>query len=129
MQVTSQMLIWVMPWLIIRILYDLINLIINGMNKNNFAFDFPSLALASVIINGACWTGVLVGFIKTAADSGLWDWSQVQSHQAQMAQYVVQAAPVQPGYYAPPHAPMQPSYYAPPQAPPQAQWEQNTMKA
>jgi len=65
MQVTRQMLIWVMPWFIIRMLYTLIDYIIIGMNRDNFEFEFLSLGLARSIVNGACWTGVLFGFIKT----------------------------------------------------------------
>ena len=58
MQVTRQILVWVMYWLIIRALYELITLIINVVNKDNFTFDYLSLGLTSVIVNGACWTGV-----------------------------------------------------------------------
>jgi len=111
------MLIWVMPWLIIRMLYTLINHIIIGMNRDNFRFDFESFTLAKLIVNGACWTCVLFGFIKTAADPGPWDWSHIQSQQPQIAQYGVQAGPAQPSYYAYPVAP-----------PPQGQqgwWGQN----
>jgi len=86
MQVTRQMLIWVMPWLIIRIVYGLIETIINGINKNRYRPDAVSLTFAAVVVNGACWTGVLFGFIKTAADPGPWDWSHIQSQQPQIAQ-------------------------------------------
>jgi len=117
MQVTRQMLSWVMPWLIIRTLYTLIQYIINGINKNQLRPDSLSLVLAEVIVNGACWTGVLFGFIKTAADPGPWDWSHIQAQQPQIAQYGVQSGPPQPSYYASPVAP-----------PPQGQqgwWGQN----
>ena len=117
MQVTRQMLIWVLPWLIIYELFTLVNLIIRGINKNDFRFDYLSLGLAEVIVTGACWTGVLFGFIKTAADPGPWDWSHIQAQQPQIAQYGVQAGPPQPSYYGFPVAP-----------PPQGQqgwWGQN----
>jgi len=105
MQVTRQMLIWVMPWLIIRIVYGLIETIINGINKNMIRPNTLSLTFAAVVVNGACWTGVLFGFIKTAADPGPWDWSHIQAQQPHIAQYGVQAGPAQPGYYASPVAP------------------------
>jgi len=111
------MLIWVMPWLIIRILFYLVDIIMRGINRNNLRFDFLSLGLADAIVDGACWTGVLFGFIKTAADPGPWDWSHIQVQQPQIAQYGVQAGPVQPSYDASPVAP-----------PPQGQqglWGQN----
>ena len=106
------MLIWIMPWLIIRALYTLVEVTLSGINKDNIAFDFLSLELVAVIVNGACWTGVLFGFNKTVADPGLWDWSHTQQ-----PQYGVQAVPVQPSYYAPPVGP-------PPQVQ-QGQWGRN----
>ena len=117
MQVTRQVQIWVMPWVIIHALYTLIEHIVNGINRDNIDFDYLSLELAGVIVNGACWTGVLVGFIKTAADPGPWDWSQIQAQQPQIAQYGVQVVPVQPSYYAPP--------VGPPLQVQQGQWGQN----
>ena len=117
MQVTRQMLIWVMPWLIIHILYTLTDFIINGIYRDNFDFDFWSLGLAGLIVDGACRTGVLFGFIKSDADPGPWNWSHIQAQQPQIAQYGVQAGPPQPSYYASPVAP-----------PPQGQqgwWGQN----
>lgn len=117
MQVTRQVQIWVMPWVIIHALYNLIEHIVNGINRDNFDFDYLSLGLAGVIVNGACWTGVLVGFIKTAADPGPWDWSQIQAQQPQIAQYGVQVVPVQASYYATP--------VGPPLQVQQGQWGQN----
>ena len=108
------MLIWVMPWLIIRALYTLIELIVSGTQKSVVTYDYYySLQLSTVIVSGACWCMVLYGFIKTAADPGPWDWSHLQAHQPQMAPYGVQASPAQPGYYA--H----------PTGPPQGWWGQN----
>ena len=115
------MLIWVMPWLIIRALYTLIELIISGTNKRLVLNDyFYSLELATVIVSGACWCMVLYGFIKTAADPAPWDWSHLQAQQPQMAPYGVQGfpAPAQPGYYPHPSA-------LPPNGPPQGWWGQN----
>ena len=102
LQVTRQMLTRITPWLIIRTLYSLISLIVTRINGTNLTLDYLSLGLATVIVNGACWTGVLFGFIKTAADPGPWDWSHMRAQQPQIAQYGVQAAPMQPSYYAPP---------------------------
>jgi len=70
-----------------------------------------------MIVSGACWSGVLFGFIKTAADPGPWDWSHIQAQQPQIAQYDVQASPTQQSHYASPVDP-----------PPQGQqglWEKN----
>jgi len=83
------MLIWVMPWLVIRTLYALVDLIIGRINRNNSTFDYLSLGLAEVIVGGACLTGILFGFIKTVADPGPWDQSYIQSQQPQIAQYGV----------------------------------------
>jgi len=135
MQVTRQMLIWVMPWLILRTFYGLILHVVLGLNWYNLRFDYHSTGLATMIMNGACWTGVLFGFIKTAADPGPWDWSNMRAQQPQIAQYGVQPVPVQPSHYAPAQipqygmqaAPVQPNYYVPPVGPPlqvqqQRQW-------
>jgi len=108
--VTSQMLVWVMPWLTLRALYGLIDLIINGINKDNRSFDFLSLGLASVIVNGACWSGVLFGFIKTAANPGPWNWSHLQTKQPAVAPYSIQAAPMPPSFYAPQGGPLPMQY-------------------
>ena len=98
------MLIWVMPWFIIRALHAFIVTIISGTNKRIVPYTsyYYSLELATVIVSGACWCMVLYGFIKTAADPGPWDWSHLQAQQPQMAPYGVQVypAPAQPGYYA-----------------------------
>jgi len=113
------MLIWVMPWLITFTLFTLVDHIISNINRNNLRFDFLSLGLAEVIVGRACLTGVLFGFIKTAADPGPWDWSHIQAQQPQIAQYGVQAGPAQPSYYTYPVAP-----------PPQGQqgwWRQNNI--
>jgi hypothetical protein len=99
MQVTRQMLIWVMPWLIIRALYFLVYLILSGVNGTMNTPD-PPLELAISIVSGACWCGVLFGFMKTIADPGPWDWSHMRTQQPQMA-------PTQPNYYPPPSAPPQ----------------------
>jgi hypothetical protein len=107
MQVTRQMLIWVMPWLIIRALDILVDIIIRGTGTRNITYDVMSLALSTVIVNGACWCMVLYGFIKTAAVPGPWDWSHLQANQPEMAPYSVQATPPQPGYYTPPSGPPQ----------------------
>jgi hypothetical protein len=105
------MLIWVMPWLIIRALYFLADLIVSGVNTTMTAADELALELATDIVSGACWCGVLYGFMKTVADPGPWDWSHMQNQQPQMA-------------------PTQPNYFAPPSAPPQDQqgwWGQNNI--
>jgi len=99
------MLIWVMPWLIIRILFTLVDHIISDINSDNRRFDFLSLGLAEVIVGRACWVGVLFGFIKTAADPGPWNWSYIQAQQPPIAQYSVQAGSAKPTYYASPVAP------------------------
>ena len=105
------MLIWVMPWLIIRALHALIVTIITGTNKRVIPYTtfYYSLQLSTTIVSGACWCMVLYGFIKTAADPGPWDWSHLQAQQPQMAPYGVQAFPalVPPGYYAYPNGPPQ----------------------
>ena len=104
------MLIWVMPWLTIRALYALIELIFGGADKFGIIYShLRSLELATVIVSGACWCMVLYGFIKTAADPEPWDWSHLQAHQPQMAPYGVQAspAPAPPGYYPHPTGPPQ----------------------
>ena len=66
---------------------------------------YLALELAEVIMSGACWSAVLLGFIKTVADPRLWDWSHMRTQQPQMAPYGVQAVPAQPSYYAPPAGP------------------------
>jgi hypothetical protein len=104
MQVTRQMLIWVMPWLIIRALYTLIDLIVSGVDQN-YISDYLALDLVTVIVSGACWSGVLFGFVNTVTDPVPWNWSHMQAHQPQMAPYSMQAAPAQPIYYAPPVGP------------------------
>ena len=95
------MLIWVMPWLIIRTLDTLVDIIISGTDKYGITHDYLALALSSVIISGACWCCVLYGFIKTAADPGPWDRSHIQP---EMTPYIEKAAPTQPSYYPPPIA-------------------------
>ena len=106
MQVIRQMLIWVMPWLILRAFGTLIELIIDGMDDHTTTFNL-TLGLVTIIVSGVCWCMVLYGFFKTAADPGPWDSSHLQANQPQMAPYGVQAAPAQPGYYAPPTGPPQ----------------------
>jgi len=64
------MLIWVMPWLVIRAIEYLSDIIIRGTGKRNITYDALTLALATAIVNGACWCMVLYGFIKTATDPG-----------------------------------------------------------
>jgi len=107
MQVTRQMLIWVMPWLIIRAIDTLVDIIISGTDKNGITHDNLALALSSVIISGACWCCVLYGFIKTAADPGPWNWSHMQTHQPEMAPYSEKAAATQPSSYPLPNGPPQ----------------------
>jgi len=102
-QVTNQMLIWVMPWLVIRAIECLSDIIIRGTGKRGITYDSLSLALATVIVNGACWCMVLYGFIKTATDPAPWDWSHLQANQPGMARYSVQVGPEQPAHYAPPN--------------------------
>ena len=102
------MLIWVMPWLIIRALYTLIEVIYSGANKFGIIDSYlGSLEFATVIVSGACWCMVLYGFVKTAADPGPWDWSHLQVQQPQITQSGVQASPPQPGYYTHPTGPNQ----------------------
>ena len=80
------MLVWVMPWIIIRALHSLIYLIISGgLETYSSQLDPLALELALVVVSGACWSGVLYGFIRTAADPGPWNWSQTQTQQPQMA--------------------------------------------
>ena len=107
------MLIWVMPWLIGRAKFTLIEIIISGTNKRVTPTYLYSLGLANVIVSGAFWCLVLYGFIKTAADPGPWDWSHIQAQQPQMSPYNVQAPPAQLAYY--PH----------PSSLPQGSWGQN----
>ena len=101
------MQIWVMPWLIIRAIDTLVDIVISGTDKYGITHDFLALSLSTVITSGACWCFVLYGLIKTAADPGPWDWSHMQAHQPEMAPYGEKAAPVQPGYYPPPTGPFQ----------------------
>jgi len=82
------MLIWVMPWLIIRALDKLVDIIIRGTGKYAITNGYLALSLSTVIISGVCWCCVLYGFIKTAADPGPWDWSHKQAHQPEMAPLV-----------------------------------------
>jgi len=107
------MLVWVMPWLVIRAIEYLSDIIISG--TGGIEYDPLSLALATVIVNGACWCMVLYGFIKTATDPGPWDWSHLQANQPGMAQYSVQVGPEQPAHYAPSNG----------NGPPQGWWGQN----
>jgi|SRR5258706_291087 len=110
------MLKWIMPWLIGRAFYTLIEVIISGTNEPVIYTYLDSLELSKVIVSGAFWCLVLYGFIKTAADPGPWDWSHIQAQQAQkpqMAPYSVQAFPAQLALY--PH----------PSSLPQGSWGQN----
>lgn len=95
-----------MPWLIIRALATLVELIIGNMEEHTITYTL-CLVLATAIVSGACWSMVLYGFFKTAVDPGPWDSSHLQVNQPQMAPYSVQTAPAQPGYYAPPTGPPQ----------------------
>ena len=108
------MLTWVMPWLISRAFYTLIDTIIGGTNKSvttpNYIY---SVALSRVIVNGVFSCLVLYGFTKTAADPAPWDWSHIQAQQPQVAPDSVQGPPAQLGYY--PH----------PSSLPQGSWGQN----
>ena len=62
------MLTWVMPWLIGRALYALIDAIISGTNKIVITPNYLySLGLARVIVSGAFWCLALYGFTKAAA--------------------------------------------------------------
>jgi len=80
------MLIWVMPWVIIRALHSLIHLITwGGLETYSPELDPLALELAQIIVTGACWSGVLYGLVRTAADPGPWNWSQTQIQQPQMA--------------------------------------------
>ena len=90
------MLVWVVPWVIIRTIHSLIYLITSGgLETYSSELDPLALELAQVVVIGACWSGVLYGFIRTAADPEPWNWSQTQTQQPQMA-------PSQPSNYAPP---------------------------
>ena len=74
MQVTHQLLACVLPWLLIRILVSLIDLIVSRKNNDNLRFHNLSLGFAAVFLNGACLTGALIGFLITTDQSA---WSRM----------------------------------------------------